>query len=179
MVSYDGDVLTLNPAKPPPHFLDNHWYSSRRGWLSWLRQKPRQIKDQPVRKAHIFSERPVYRPDEPVHIKGYIRLQRMGSLVYDAIYEEQNRSRLRVEGPGDKTWTYPVALTEIGSFYHKFDEDDLPTGNYQANLLDSNEKTLASVTFKMENYRIPRFEVQLFWTGYCSYGQSFHIDDDR
>ena len=72
MVSYDGDVLTLNPAKPPPHFLDNHWYSSRRGWLSWLRQKPRQIKDQPVRTAHIFTERPVYRPEEPVHIKGYV-----------------------------------------------------------------------------------------------------------
>ena len=162
VVSYDGDVLTLNPAKPPPHFLDNHWYSSRRGWLSWLRQQPRQIREQPVRKAHIFTERPVYRPGEPVHIKGYVRLRHMGSLIYDPIYEEESQSSLRVEGPGDKTWTYPVPLTEIGSFYHKFDEEDLPTGNYRANLLDGSAKSLASVTFKMENYRIPRFEVQLF-----------------
>ncbi len=162
VISHDGDVLTLNPAKPPPHFLDNHWYSSRRNWLNWLRSKPRHIKDEPVRKAHIFSERPVYRPDESVHIKGYVRLRHMGSLIYDPTYEEGNQSRLQVEGPGDKTWTYPVTLTEIGSFYHKFDEEDLPTGNYRANLLDSNENTLASVTFKKENYRIPRFEVQLF-----------------
>ncbi len=162
VVSYDGDVLTLNPAKPPPHFLDNHWYSSRRGWLSWLRREPHQVKDKPVRKAHIFTERPVYRPGEPVHIKGYVRLRQMGSLIYDPKYEEEHHRSLRVEGPGDKTWTYPVPLTEIGSFYRKFDEEDLPTGNYRANLLDGSATSIASVTFKMENYRIPRFEVRLF-----------------
>ena len=161
MVSYEGDVLTLNPAKPPPHFLDNHWYSSRRSWLNWLRSDPRHIKDQPVQKAHIFTERPVYRPEEPVHIKGYVRMRHRGSLMVDHLYEEGQRGHLRVEGPGDKTWTYPVTLTEIGSFYHKFDEENLPTGNYRATLLDSNEKSLASVTFKKESYRIPRFEVQL------------------
>ena len=162
VVSYAGDVLTLNPAKPPPHFLDNHWYSSRRDWLSWLRQDPRHIKDQPVNKAHIFTERPVYRPEEPVHIKGYIRLRHMGSLIYDPTYEEERHRSLRVDGPGDKMWTYPVNFTENGSFYQKFDEVDLPTGNYRAHLLDGNEKSLASVTFKKESYRIPRFEVQLF-----------------
>ncbi len=158
VVSHEGDVLTLNPAKPPPHFLDNHWYSSRRDWLAWLERKPHQIKDKPVRKAHIFTERPVYRPEEPVHIKGYLRLRQRGSLTY----EGHRRRSLRVEGPGDKTWTYPITFTEIGSFYHKFDEKNLPTGDYQASLLDINERSLASMTFKKESYRIPRFEVQLF-----------------
>ena len=158
VVSHEGDVLTLNPAKPPPHFLDNHWYSTRRGWLSWLQTNPREIKDKPVRKAHIFTERPVYRPEEPVHIKGYLRLRQRGDLKY-----EGHRPRsLLVEGPGDKKWTYPLSFTEIGSFYHKFDEKDLPTGSYRANLLDTDENELASVTFKKESYRIPRFEVQLF-----------------
>ena len=158
VVSKDGDVLTLNPAKPPPHFLDNHWYSSRRGWLSWLRQEPRQIKDQPVRKAHIFTERPVYRPEEPVHIKGYMRLRQRGNLIYEA----DHRSSLVVEGPGDKKWTYPLTLTEIGSFYHKFDEKELPTGYYQASIFDDvNKERLASVDFEKESYRIPRFEVRL------------------
>ena len=159
VVSYEGDVLTLNPAKPPPHFLDNHWYSSRRGWLSWLRQDPRHIKDQPVRKAHIFTERPVYRPEEPVHIKGYLRLRHMGSLVYEA----DRRRSLVVEGPGDKKWTYPLTLTELGSFYHKFDEKGVPTGYYQASIFDDvDQERLASVDFQKESYRIPRFEVQLF-----------------
>ena len=163
VVSHEGDVLTLNPAKPPPHFLDNHWYSSRRNWLNWLRSKPRHIKDQPVRKAHIFTERPVYRPEEPVHIKGYIRLRQMGSLVYELMYERDRRRSLVVEGPGDKKWTYPLTLTELGSFYHKFDEEELPTGYYQASIFDDvDQARLASVDFEKESYRIPRFEVQLF-----------------
>ncbi len=163
VVSHEGDVLTLNPAKPPPHFLDNHWYSSRRGWLAWLGQDPRHIKDQPVRKAHIFTERPVYRPEEPVHIKGYIRLRQMGNLVYELMSEKDRRRSLVVKGPGDKKWTYPLTLTEIGSFYHKFDEKDLPTGYYQASVFDDvDQERLASVSFEKESYRIPRFEIQLF-----------------
>ena len=162
VISHEGDVLTLNPAKPPPHFLDNHWYSSRRSWLNWLRSKPRHIKDQPVRKAHIFTERPVYRPKEPVHIKGYIRLRQMGNLVYELMYERDRRRSLVVEGPGDKKWTYPLTLTELGSFYHKFDEKELPTGYYQASIFDDvDQERLASVDFEKESYRIPRFEVQL------------------
>ena len=112
VVSHEGDVLTLNPAKPPPHFLDNHWYSSRRGWLEWLERDSRQIKDKPVWKAHIFTERPVYRPEEPVHIKGYLRLRQRGILTY----EGDRRRSLVVDGPGDKKWTYPLTFTEIGSF---------------------------------------------------------------
>ena len=159
VVTHEGDVLTLNPAKPPPHFLDNHWYSSRRGWLSWLRRDPHQIKDKPVRKAHIFTERPVYRPEEPVHIKGYLRLRQKGDLKY----EGQRRRSLVVEGPGEKKWTYPLTFTELGSFYHKFDEKELPTGSYQASVFDDDDRErLASVDFEKESYRIPRFEVQLF-----------------
>ena len=158
VVSHEGDVLTLNPAKPPPHFLDNHWYSSRRGWLAWLERDSRQIKDKPVWKAHIFTERPVYRPEEPVHIKGYLRLRQRGILTY----EGDRRRSLVVDGPGDKKWTYPLTFTEIGSFYHKFDEKELPTGRYQAVIFDDvDQQRLASVGFEKESYRIPRFEVQL------------------
>ena len=64
------------------------------------------MKDKPVRKAHIFTERPVYRPEEAVHIKGYVRLRKMGDLIY----EENRRRSLVVEGPGDKKWTYPAHL---------------------------------------------------------------------
>ena len=158
VISHEADVLTINPAKPPPHFLDNHWYSARRNWLAWLRRDPRQIKDKPVQKAHIFTERPVYRPEEPVHIKGYLRLRQRGDLKY-----EDNRAiSLVVEGPGDKKWTYPLTFTKDGSFYHKFDEKELPTGRYQAIVFDDvDRKSLASVDLSKESYRIPRFEIQL------------------
>lgn len=158
VISHQGDVLTLNPAKPPPHFLDNHWYRSRRGWLAWLRRDPRQIKDKPTRKAHIFTERPVYRPEDPVHIKGYLRVRQRGDLKYEG---DRDRS-LVVEGPGHKTWRYPLTFTEYGSFYHKFDEKEVPTGYYQASIFDDvDRERLASVDFEKESYRIPRFEVQI------------------
>lgn len=159
VISHQGDVLTVNPAKPPPHFLDNHWYGSRRGWLAWLRRDPQQVKDKLVRKAHIFTERPMYRPEDPVHIKGYLRLREKGDLKYEG---DRVRS-LVVEGPGDKKWTYPLTLTKLGSFYHKFDEKEVPTGYYQASIFDNvDQERLASVDFEKESYRIPRFEVQLF-----------------
>ena len=75
-----------------------------------------------------------------------------------------NRARsLVVEGPGDKKWTYPLTFTTSGSFYHKFDEKEVPTGYYQASIFDDvDQEHLASVEFSKESYRIPRFEVQLF-----------------
>ena len=115
VISHEGDVLIQSiPAKPPPHFLDNHWYSSRRGWLAWLGRDPRHIKDKPVWKAHIFTERPVYRPEEPVHIKGYLRSTPKGQTSY---MRGIVRRSLVVEGPGNKTWSYPLTLTERSAVF--------------------------------------------------------------
>lgn len=159
LVSKDEDKLVLDPENPPPHFLNNHWYNSYNTWLSWLNQNPRNIKSKSVRKAHILTERPVYRPDEPVHIKGYVRLRKQGKIILDS----QKRLRsVKINGPGGKRWTYPVKLTSYGSFYVKFDEKDLPTGNYSASICDDKEYiTMDTVRFKKESYRIPRFEVRL------------------
>ena len=158
VVSHGDDVLVLNPEVPPPHFLDNHWYGSHSPWLSWLQNNPRQIKERAVRKLHIFTERPVYRPEEPVHIKGYLRLRQQGLLKHEGTRERS----LVVAGPGNKRWTYPLSLTENSSFYHKFDEKELPTGNYRAHVFDeSDRQRLGYVTFKKESYRIPRFEIRL------------------
>ena len=66
-----------------------------------------------------------------------------------------------VEGPGDLVWRYPAELTERGSFYHAFREDELPTGTFSAHLEDEEKNRFGHVTFRVEAYRLPRFEVQL------------------
>ena len=159
VVSKEEDRLVLDPNSPPPHFLNNHWYNSYNTWLSWLNQNPRNIKLKSVHKAHILTERPVYRPDEPVHIKGYVRLRKQGKIILDS----QKRLRsVKIDGPGGKRWTYPVKLNSYGSFYIKFDEKDLPTGNYYASICDDKDNNrMDIVSFKKESYRIPRFEVKL------------------
>jgi uncharacterized protein YfaS (alpha-2-macroglobulin family) len=153
------DMLVLDADNPPPHFMNNHWYNSYSQWLHWLSSLPRHEKSDHVTKAHILTERPVYRPEEVVHIKGYVQLRQQGVIKPDT--RDRPRSVV-VRGPGGKQWTYPVKLTEYGSFYHEFSEKDLPSGEYIAFIQDDEHKErLATVDFKKESYRIPRFEVKL------------------
>lgn len=158
VVTHQQDTLVLNPKQPPPHFLNNHWYGSQENWLSWISKQPHKTKAAAVRKVHIFTERPIYRPEEPVHIKGYLRLHQQGTLKL----EPKRPRTLVIEGPGEKRWMVPIHLNERGSFYHEFAEKDLPTGTYNIHLLDNITGTeLGFTTFAKESYRIPRFEIKL------------------
>ena len=160
IVSRDQDVLVLNPNNPPPYFMNNHWYKSYNNWLYWLNSEPNPIKSQAVMKAHILTERPVYRPEESVHIKGYVRSRQQGKITQD---NRKLKYAVEVVGPGDKHWTYPVQLTPYGSFYYEFAEKDLPTGEYLASINYQWDQwnRLAEVKFRKESYRVPRFEVRL------------------
>jgi len=159
VVKRDNDTLVLVPADPPQTFADNHWHRSRGGWLAWLRQDPAPA---PVLSSllmgHILTERPVYRPEDEVHIKGYLRVRDNGRLKIPP----EDKYMLLISGPGDRTWTPPVLLTAEGSFYHRFQDKDLPTGKYCAVLKNvRTQATYGAAEWKMEPYRIPRFEVEL------------------
>src|SRR5262249_3139936 len=107
--------------------------------------------------AHIFTERPLYRPEEEVHIKGYLRRREAGALSIVKM-----SGWVIVEGPGDRSWKYPVEVGEAGSFYQKFKESDLPTGAYHVRFEDQERKnSYGSANFQIEAYRLPRFEIQL------------------
>lgn len=157
VVRKEDDVLVLDAARSPERYHDNRWSEDRQPWLQWAFQHLEHRGELPVTLCHIFTERPVYRPEEEVHIKGYLRTRDRGRLTPVAA-----KGWLIVEGPGDLVWRYPVTLSSYGSFYHRFAEQDLPTGTYRARL--ENEKRTeryGSVSFQMEAYRIPRFEVLL------------------
>ena len=66
-----------------------------------------------------------------------------------------------MEGPGDIVWRFPVELSPSGGFYQAFAADDLPTGTFTAAFELPNEERLAEVTFRMEAYRLPEFEIHL------------------
>src|SRR5512143_2867446 len=105
------------------------WSATHERWLQWAFRPLLGRGPQPEVLCHIFTERPVYRPEEEVHIKGYLRKRDRGHLTPLAI-----TGWLVVEGPGDLAWKYPVTLTQEGSFYYKFTEKELPTGTYSAHL---------------------------------------------
>lgn len=150
------DILVLDPARAPDGFADGQWSPSSETWLGWTQDTLAPRGPQPETLCHIFTERPVYRPEETVHIKGYLRVRERGRLT-----PERLKGKVVVQGPGDLIWRYPVEVTAAGSFYRAFTEQKLPTGIYSAYFEDANENRYGEVSWKMEAYRLPRFQVQL------------------
>jgi len=159
VVSKDGDTLVFDPASPPPTFRNNHWYGTSSRWLSWLGREPVTRREAPVYRGYLISERPIYRPEEKVYLLGYLRSRQAGAIGADTREAER---RVDVTGPGGRTWTYPAEPDGFGQFTLTFEEEDVPTGEYTARLYDNSEGgTLSQTSFKIESYRIPRFEVQI------------------
>jgi uncharacterized protein YfaS (alpha-2-macroglobulin family) len=156
VVQKETDLLVLDPTRAPDGYADNQWSPAEGTWLQWTYEALAGRAPQTETLCHIFTERPVYRPEEEVYIKGYLRLREKGKLSPVVI-----PGFVVVQGPGDLKWRYPVQLTPAGSFHHTFKENKLPTGVYSAHLENKDKKTFGRVTWRMEAYRLPTFEVQL------------------
>lgn len=154
----DSDSLVLDASEPPPIFLDHHNSYSGGSWLSWLQDEPQTSKHEAMLLCFIFPERPIYRPEEPVHLRGYLRERLDGRLI---VPELQEGSRLLINGPGDRQWTFPLELDDVGNFYQLFDEKDLPSGQYSVYVDVPSKGWQGYAGFKKEAYRIPLFEVDL------------------
>ena len=148
------DELVLNPATAPERFQDLRWRKDHDTWLQWTRAEPAQLSERPTRHCHLFSERPVYRPDEPVHLKGWLRERSDGVLRVVG-----GGGNLVVRGPGEREWRYPLELGSSGSFYHLFDEADLPTGSYWAEFDYPGWNSCGGFQFLKEDYKLPELEV--------------------
>lgn len=156
VVEKDGDVLVLDPDRAPDGFADNRWQPTRQSWLQWTHEELAGRPEIPRRLCHLFTERPVYRPEETVHIKGWVRQRFHGKLT-----PLQGNGTLLVEGPGDIVWRFPVELSPSGGFYQAFSADDLPTGTFTAAFELPSQERIAEVSFRMEAYRLPEFEIHL------------------
>ncbi len=158
LASKDGDVVVFDPRDPPPSFANNHWSSEGSGWLEWLVYEPRDIRHDARSKACILTDRPVYRPEEEVHILGWARDRKDGEIIrYDG---GELEVLVRYEA-GDE-WTFPAPLSGMGRFYLRFAERDPPTGWYDAELRVKKTGTvLATASFSKESYRVPTFKVDI------------------
>jgi uncharacterized protein YfaS (alpha-2-macroglobulin family) len=80
-----------------------------------------------------------------------------------------------VEGPGDLAWRYPVTTSPLGTFYHRFQEKDLPTGTFTAHFETPRGNRYGQVAFRVEAYRVPRFEVRLHGPETASLDKAFEV----
>src|SRR5882724_1050792 len=173
VVTKDDDTLVLDRTRGPDEYADNNWQASEDTWLQWT-QGPLADRAEPDHDlAHVFTERPIYRPEEAVHIKGYLRAYHAGTLAL-----EQPKGELVVNGPDQSEWRYPLEISATGSFYHLFNEKTVATGDYQATVVLQDvggPRSIASVTFKKEAYRLPTFEVRLSGPDKTASDQPFKV----
>ncbi len=158
-VTNGDDVLVLDPNEQVPRFASNHW-SGGGSWLTWLANSsvPTPVNDKTL--GFVFSERAIYKPGEPVFLKGYVRQKVAGELRIPADLKSYG---IQVRGPDGQTWPVKLDVTPLGAFAGTFKEDNIPTGDFTAQLYDGNPESglLATREFKIEAYRVPTFEVQV------------------
>ena len=119
------DTLVVDPGSAPSEYSRENWSKPDADWLAWTTDPEQPRIEAPRTLCHLFTERPIYRPEEPVHIKGYVRVYRGGVLSLP-----KQGGTLVVSGPGNQEWRIPVKPDAAGGFYHKFDAQTPATGDY-------------------------------------------------
>ncbi len=159
VVNRNDDVLVIDPQRGPDVFRRGAWLEDRKPWLAGLFFPAAANRNQSLF-CHLFTERPVYRPGEVVHLKGYLRSRREGKFSIPQL----KTANLIIKGPGDLEWRRPVKLSSEASFDLDFQEKNIPTGSYTAHLeveTSGRVHSLKPVPFQVEAYRLPRFEINL------------------
>jgi len=152
------DTLVLQTAPGPQQYADGNWTQPRGTWLAWPFTKTAiTAREEKLRiLCHVFTERPIYRPEEPVEIRGFVRRYLGGALANTA-----GSGTLLVRGPDKQEWRYPLTLDDTSGFYLHFDVKTEATGDYTVSFQPEHEPECDSAGFKKEAYRLPTFEVLL------------------
>ena len=156
VVTKGTDTLVIEPDRAPSEYAKENWTKPEEPWLAWTVDPSAERKEQPQTLCHVFTERPIYRPEEPVHVKGYVR-----SYVGGALSFSTKPGTLVVTGPSDQEWRYDVQPDRVGGFYHLFNETTEATGDYQVRFEPGEDESCGEFPFKKEAYRLPTFEVLL------------------
>lgn len=120
------DTLVVDPDHAPAQYAEDNWTKPSAAWLDWTTNPAESRTEQSRTLCHVFTERPIYRPEEPVHIKGYVRSYLGGHLTLPA-----QGGQIVITGPDQQEWRVPVRLDASGGFYHKFDAETPATGDYE------------------------------------------------
>ncbi len=156
VVSKATDTLVIEPGRGPQVYADGNWSKPDTPWLSWTTSDISDRRPAAQTLCHVFTERPIYRPEEPILIAGMIRRYDHGTLSYAT-----GGGEVLVNGPGDQQWHLPAQLDEIGGFHLKFDAKTDATGDYSIQYQPKDGEPCGAVTVKKEAYRLPTFEVVL------------------
>ena len=110
-------------------------------------------------RAYVYTERPIYRPGQPVYFKGILRLD--DDLKYSL--PDASRVWVTISNYEETVYQEEVPLSEFGSFSGQFDLDSEATlGYYTLDVrLQQESSSVGEVTFNVAEYRKPEFQVSV------------------
>ncbi len=170
-VTKASDTLVVEPSRGPQQYAGGSWTKPDSAWLGWTTGDLGDRRPKPQTLCHVFTERPIYRPEEPMLIAGMIRRYDRGALSYAG-----GAGEVVVTGPGDQEWRIPAPLDEVGGFHVRFDAKTDATGDYAVAYQPHGGDACGSVTVKKEAYRLPTFEVVLNGPAHAPLDAPFSVD---
>ena len=129
--------------------------------------------DQP--KGYVYTERPIYRPGQPVYFKGVVRMD--DDLAYSL--PGQPEVKVSISNYNEKVYEETLPLSPFGTFNAELQLDaDAVLGYYsiEVRFPDNPDLLLGSVSFSVAEYRKPEFllDVTAVPTNVLA-GESFNV----
>ncbi len=155
------DTLVLQPGRGPQEYAGGQWNKASSPWLDWMTRSPAPRQQPPQTLCHLFTERPIYRPTEPVLVAGMIRRYGAGALSYSGAGSGAASGEVLVTGPSSQQWHIPAPLDDVGGFHVRFDARTEATGDYTIQYVPKGGQGCGLLSVKKEAYRLPTFEVLL------------------
>ena len=156
IVAKGTDTLVLEPFRGPQVYAGDRFQATTDPWLGWTTGDIADRREAARTLCHVFTERPIYRPEEPILVAGMIRRWRGGTLTFAS-----GPGEVVIKAPNDQEWRLPVTLDDVGGFHVRFGEKTEPTGDYSIRYEPKDAEACGNITVKKEAYRLPTFEVIL------------------
>lgn len=108
--------------------------------------------------AYVYTDRPIYRPGQPVFLKGIVRLN--DDLNYSL--PSFKTVNLNISSFDGQVFAKQLTLSEYGSFTEKFELDrEAALGSYFISIDDDTGNTIGYGYFDVAEYRKPTFQVRV------------------
>lgn len=154
---YDGRFAVASDGKILA-FTSTQWGSGVDMWNYGLWGSYYTPTNQPT--AYIYTERPLYRPGQPVYFKGIVRLE--DDLKYSL--PETTKAHIRLGNYEETIYDEDVTLSKNGSFSGEIKLPAEATLGYyflEVTLPGISENVIGSVNFNVAEYTRPEFQVSV------------------